>query len=108
MALINDLMHRAHVTARLHGFWEYMPKWGEPGRDARHILSLLMLVSTELAEAAEEVRKGTLEKFGEELADVVIRVFDIAFALGVDLEAAILAKMEKNEQRTYLHGGKRA
>lgn len=41
-----------------------------------------------------------------ELADIVIRCFDMADAFGIDLEAAILEKHEFNKTRPYLHGKK--
>ena len=41
-----------------------------------------------------------------ELADVVIRCFDMAYAFGIDLESAILLKHEFNKSRPYLHGKK--
>lgn len=40
--------------------------------------------------------------------DVVIRVLDCSYALNLNLEGAVLAKMDKNEQRAYKHGGKLA
>lgn len=44
--------------------------------------------------------------FPTELADIVIRVFDLAGALNIDLEEVILRKMAYNETRPYRHGGK--
>lgn len=101
------------------------------------VMSKLMLICTEVAEAAEVFRnaklfqdldacyeagdeKGTYflrytdrernpakpEGFGSELADIVIRVFDLAEDLGIDLAAEIKRKMFFNESRAYRHGGK--
>jgi len=42
-----------------------------------------------------------------ELADIVIRVYDLAGALGIDLDAAIEVKHQYNVGRPYRHGGKR-
>lgn len=101
------------------------------------VMSKLMLICTEVAEAAEVFRnaklfqrldtcyeagdeKGTYfldyvdreqrpakpEGFGSELADIVIRVFDLAEDLGIDLAAEIKRKMHFNESRAYRHGGK--
>ena len=42
----------------------------------------------------------------EELADIVIRVGDCAASHGLDLEAAVVAKMSKNKGRGHKHGGK--
>ncbi len=44
----------------------------------------------------------------EELADIVIRAFDDAEALGIDIERAISAKHEYNRTRPNRHGGKLA
>jgi NTP pyrophosphatase (non-canonical NTP hydrolase) len=43
-----------------------------------------------------------------ELADVVIRVLDVAGRYGMDMEKAIKIKMAYNETRPYRHGGKLA
>ena len=103
---LNDLSRVAHDTAALKGFHEKTPVFGVPGEDARHILSWLALIHTEVSEAAEEVRKGTVEGFTEELADVLIRVFDVCGALKLDLDGAVEAKMQKSLLRPVKHGGK--
>lgn len=69
-----------------------------------NMLEKLMLVVSEVAEAAEDVRHARWEHFPEEIADTTIRLLDIAGSLGIDLEAAIEAKMEKNRKRPYRHG----
>jgi NTP pyrophosphatase (non-canonical NTP hydrolase) len=43
---------------------------------------------------------------GSELADIVIRVFDLAGMLNIDIAAEIERKMRYNESRPYKHGGK--
>lgn len=102
---INELCQEAWETAEEKGFHEFIPRFGFGGRDGRHFLSLLMLITTEVSEAAEEVRKGTdLQHFTEELADVCIRTFDLAWMAGVDLEGAIYNKMDQNASRPRKHG----
>jgi NTP pyrophosphatase (non-canonical NTP hydrolase) len=44
----------------------------------------------------------------EELADVIIRAFDTAVTLGIDIGEAIAAKHAYNTTRPGLHGGKKA
>jgi len=105
---LNDYASRVYRNAKDKGFHEYAPVFGNAGRDVRHILSWLMLVTTEVAEAAEAVRKGDKVNFSEELADICIRVFDCAEALGINLEQEIVNKMQKNEERAHKHGGKLA
>lgn len=46
--------------------------------------------------------------FAIELADIVIRVFDTAEALGIDIQRAIETKHYHNETRQRRHGGKLA
>lgn len=106
--MIQELSRIIYENAKAKGFHEYTPAFGNGGQDVRHILSWLMLITTEVAEAAEAARKGDLKNFSEELADVCIRVFDSAYVLGINLEAEILAKVEKNAAREYKHGGKLA
>lgn len=69
--------------------------------------ALLALIQSEASEALEDFRKGRRDHFPEEIADIIIRCLDLAGGLGLDLDAAIAAKLEKNRQRGYRHGGKR-
>jgi NTP pyrophosphatase (non-canonical NTP hydrolase) len=54
----------------------------------------------ELAEAYEAYFKGH-NTVGEELADVFIYLLNLAKMTNVDLEAEVMAKLGKNESRTY-------
>lgn len=56
-----------HTLAISKGFWETNRNFGE----------CLMLVVSELGETIEAHRKGDMEHVGEELADAVIRIFEI-------------------------------
>ena len=58
------------------------------------------LLQGEMAEAFDAWRKdrGTI---GEELADVAIFLFSLAAMTGVDLQAEVEAKIEKNAARAY-------
>jgi hypothetical protein len=58
-------------------------------------------------EAADKLQPKP-EGFGIEIADAVIRCFDLADAMGIDLAAAIKLKHEYNKSRPMRHGGKRA
>ena len=51
------------------------------------------LIHGEVSEALEALRKDDHPNFAEELADVVIRVADLAGGSGVDLEGEITRKM---------------
>jgi NTP pyrophosphatase (non-canonical NTP hydrolase) len=78
-----------------------------------------MLIVGEVSEAAEEIRKGPQtygylvdwdgtkpEGFDIELADVFLRLADLAEACGIDLYRAVSAKHEYNKTRPRLHGKK--
>lgn len=94
--MINQLCQQAYETAKSKG-------WHDEERETG---TLLALIHSEVSEALEADRKGDTENFAEELADVCIRVFDLCGANGIDLESAILNKMERNKTRSYKHGGK--
>lgn len=83
-----------HSIAKEKGFWE---------KD-RNVGEALMLVVTELAEAMEGYRHQDHDNFREELADTMIRLFDLCGGLGIDIEAEIAKKTEKNKLRPYKHG----
>lgn len=96
MLMINNLCKEAYLTAKEKG-WHDEPR--ETG-------TLLALIHSEVSEALEADRKGWKDNFTEELADVCIRVFDLCGSREIDLETAIIKKMEYNKGRTYKHGGK--
>lgn len=93
---INDLCKEAYETAVSKG-WHDQPI--ETG-------TLLALIHSEVSEALEADRKGDIENFKEELADVCIRIFDLCGARNINLEQAINKKMEFNKGRSYKYGGK--
>lgn len=104
---IRKMVQRSHAYATRQGFWDehnLFHPLADRFDNVLLMLSKLMLVDTEVAEAAEAVRHGDRENFTEELADVCIRVFDIAGATGVNLESAIEQKMKVNEARSPMHG----
>lgn len=54
-----------------------------------------------MTEVAEAFRSRDTAEYGEELADIAIYLLGLAEIGGVDLEAEILKKMEKNRRRKY-------
>lgn len=74
------------------------------------IPAILALIHSEVSEALESYRGDggpSNPNFAEELADIMIRVLDLAHGLKIDLGSAILNKLEKNRTRGYRHGGKK-
>ena len=96
-----DLQREAHAIAKEHGWWDEERTFGD----------LIALVHSELSEALEAYRRhlpGTLVQFPEdgslegvpyELADVVIRVADMAEWEGVELQAEIETLRRDNDER---------
>lgn len=71
----------------------------------------IALIHSELSEALEANRKNLqsdhlpgLDGEFEELADAVIRIFDLAGAWDCDLSSVILMKLKFNLTRGYKHG----
>lgn len=104
LTALTKLLHKAQVDK---GFWET----GQENIDQK-----LMLIVGEVAEAHEELRSnddvlyvyyrddGKPEGFTFELADVFIRLADLAAALGIDLGAAVKEKQDFNVTRPRKHG----
>ena len=46
------------------------------------------------------------DTFEDEIADTVIRIFDMCEGFGIDLERHIELKLEYNRTRPYKHGKK--
>lgn len=54
----------------------------------------------------DELLIGKPEGIPSELADVIIRIFDMCHHYGIDIEEAIREKHDFNISRPYKHGGK--
>lgn len=96
-----------HNAAAKAGWWTDI-KTGESTINRPHCVGeKLMLIVSEVAEAMEGHRKNLNDdklphrKMVEvELADVIIRTFDLAGALNLDLGGAIAEKMAYNSTRS--------
>jgi hypothetical protein len=86
------------------------PKIGNARAD--YFALKISLVHSELSEALEGwgEQSDKIPQFSspeEELADAIIRMMDMAEYYGWDLAGAVVAKMEYNESRSRMHGGKK-
>lgn len=105
--ILNDLRDKAYNNARTKGFYDA----GVPD-----VAAYCANLHGEVSELWEAHRRNVLNQpcdknaeltcLEEELADIVIRVLDMAGALGVDLDGAVAEKMRYNATRGYRHGGK--
>lgn len=92
-----------HKIAKEKGWYDNTTK--------REVPELLCLIHSEISEALEGYRKNLKEGekgwIGEELADAVIRIWDMAEYLGIDIADEVNKKHEINKNRPYRHGGKK-
>jgi len=114
---IRVMQRAAHTNSVAKGFWEGEEFIDEISRHAlgRIIAEKVALIHSEVSEALEEARgdliefsrtsdSGKPEGLAIELADVMIRVGDLAEWLKIDLEKAIAEKMTYNATRPRKHG----
>lgn len=101
MTNLNDYASEVH---KANAKWWVDLETGEPLK--RNVGELLMLCTSELAEAMEGHRKNLQDDklphrkmFEVELADCVIRILDICAGMGLDLEGAYTEKMAFNAVR---------
>ncbi len=109
----SQLQHYCHGQAHHNGWWTDMGT----GQDLRssgypkllpvkNVGELLCLVHSEISEAMEGHRKVLMDDklphrtmLEVELADAVIRIFDMAGGLGLDVGGAIAEKLAYNGKR---------
>jgi len=113
---MGKLQRESHQVAKDHGWWDKVSEDIIPAKIA--------LMHSELSEALEEYRTNHMdvyyptwsedsdgpdkpEGFGVELADAIIRIFDLAEWLDISMEDLVDEKMLYNKSRSYRHGGKK-
>ena len=132
---INQLVKEAHQNAINKGWWEEERAFGElialmhselsealeEYRNGEEAKEIYCKCKCEFACPNQSCGNSCLDPFITgylcedakpegipiELADVLIRIFDMCGKYGIDLEEAISIKMEFNKTRPHKHGGKR-
>jgi NTP pyrophosphatase (non-canonical NTP hydrolase) len=122
----NDFAKQVYKGNAEKGFWDDS---SHDKKDAKDVALKLMLITSELGEAMEAHRKGrffipelfktnwakmmpfqelfektTKDTFEDEIADAMIRLFDMAGGLNIDLNYHIMNKLKYNGTREKLHG----
>jgi len=78
--------------AKQHHTWVETKGWHN-----KSTLECLALITSEVGEAVNECRGSKpTDNFKLELADIILRVLDLAVVEGINIEEVILAKMELN------------
>jgi len=98
----NKVAKIIYKNAVNHGFWKEERNDGEA----------MALVHSEISEALEAMRNGNptsskileFSSVEEELADAIIRIMDYAFGKDLDVAGALLAKLDYNKNREFMHG----
>jgi NTP pyrophosphatase (non-canonical NTP hydrolase) len=123
---LNEYADKCHTAALDNGWWAYHdggPDAATFDSMAKEISDKLLMIHAEVSEATEELRDSgefcDIEEswqippdekpvgFASEIADILIRTFDLAGAVGIDLDAEVNKKVEYNKTRGHRHGGKR-
>ena len=100
---LNNLRDEIYEDAVAHGLWEDY-HIGLSGDLLDECHDLIYDEVDELDNAIEDFYNGHgIDRFAEELADVVIMCFSVAGKLGIDIDAAIRRKMEINKGRAWKH-----
>ena len=78
--------------------------WG----NTKSPLEAVALIHEEVAELGQELRQHVidLEKTGDEMADIILRTVDLAQEMGINLDAAVDSKIDKNMSNIARHKAK--
>lgn len=103
--MLNDLAKVCHEASRDRGWWP-LDNTNKVSITPELIGAKIALIHSEVSEALEAYRKSSWDHsipgqpaITVELADTLIRIFDLAGALNLDLDTAFPKKLEFNRTR---------
>lgn len=101
----NHLSEVCHGLACQSGWWTDL-KTGEDLHGKRNIPEMLCLIHSEISEAMEGFRKNLADDklphrkaIEVELADALIRIYDLAGSMDMDIGGAVMEKLAFNQSR---------
>jgi NTP pyrophosphatase (non-canonical NTP hydrolase) len=96
---INELTERMHALVKLKGWYEADSKRPQTPRNLAVSLSIEAAEILEHFQFTDDIKDR--DELGSELADVLLYLLQLASISGIDLEEAVLRKIEKNKTRTW-------
>ena len=98
-------MNLAELTQAMHNFVSNMGWYKPDSPRPQTMRNLAISLNLEASEVLEHFQWGEELKdpgsLSDELADVMLYLLQLASLSGIDLEKAVLAKLEKNYHRTW-------
>jgi 8-oxo-dGTP diphosphatase len=96
---INDLTERMHAFVRSNGWYELDSKRPQTPRNLAISLSLEANEVLEHFQWRDNLKDK--DELASELADVALYLLQLASISGIDLETAVLKKLEANASRSW-------
>ena len=96
---IDELTEQMHALVKSKGWYEADSKRPQTSRNLAVSLSIEPAEILEHFQFTDEIKDR--EELGSELADVMLYLLQLASVSGIDLEDAVLKKIEKNKTRQW-------
>lgn len=96
---IGELTEQMHALVKSKGWYEVDSKRPQTPRNLAVSLSIEAAEILEHFQFTDEIKDR--DELGSELADVMLYLLQLSSVSGIDLEDAVLKKIEKNKKRTW-------